>query len=164
MSGIPNKSAALYRRGKAMAETVATTEICRDWQKTLDEMIAATPAEELIARMFSLIMGKRQILGDDQIGASQEQAQKILNRDGERSGRSSGRPPFGKKPFGRKPFGPRSSSSDARPFDRRSSSDRKPFDRSSSDRGAYQPSSGSERNFQPRGDDRRPFSRPSASN
>ena len=101
VSSVPNKSAALSRRGRAMAETISATDVCQDWLEASAELLGSMPPEELVARMFSLLMGKRRVLGEDRIGASEDQARKMLAREGSSRGGFSGgggRPSFGRKP------------------------------------------------------------------
>lgn len=110
VSSVPNRAAALVRRGKAMAETIMGTESSKDWHSIVKELTDATPAEELLARMFALLMGKRKVVGEDNIGVSKDQAEKMLSRDHGSFGGgrpSFGRKPFGNRPFEKKPFGPR---------------------------------------------------------
>jgi ATP-dependent RNA helicase DeaD len=173
VSAIPKRAQALHKRGLAMAETIAATPICADWKSTLEEILVLTPAEELVERMFSLLMGKRRVVGDDLIGLPQDQAQRMLNRDGDRRP-GGGRPPFGKKPFGkkppfgRKPYGNRPGEgrsfdrrpSEGRSFDRpagerRPQGDRPQGDRPFFDRNAKRPPYGERSGSQSR-DDRRP--------
>lgn len=101
VAAVPNKAAALSRRGRAMAETIANTDISADWDDACDELLKTVPTEKLVAQMFSLLMGKRRILGEDRIGVSEEQAVKMLQRDSSRDSRGGfgGRAPFGKRPF-----------------------------------------------------------------
>lgn len=99
VSAIPNKAAALSRRGRAMGETITNTDISGDWDDAVEELLKTVPTEKLVAQMFSLLMGKRKVLGEDRIGVSEEQAQKMLSRDSSRDSRGfGGRPPFGRKP------------------------------------------------------------------
>lgn len=165
VASVPNKGAALARRGRAMSETISATDISQDWVDACNDLLATVPTEELVARMFSLLMGKRKVLGENNIGVSEDQAKKMLMRDHSRDGRGFSGKPFGKKPFrsggqrsgggyprrdsGDRGYAPRSSSRSFSPD--RPSGDR-PF-RSNNDR----PFKGGDRPF--RKDGPRPYSK-----
>ncbi|MCX6118107.1 MAG: DEAD/DEAH box helicase [Proteobacteria bacterium] len=161
VSAVPRRDAALAKRGLAMAETIKAVEISRDWHAAVEELLANVPTEDLVAKMFSLLMGKRKVVGEDQIGMPKEQAERILMGSGSQGG--GGRPPFGRKPFGSKrPFQdrrPNGGSSGSRPFrdnnrERSFGGDRQGDSRGparSGDRPAFRPSYANRDGQAPRG-------------
>jgi ATP-dependent RNA helicase DeaD len=78
---VPNRSAAQQTRAHSIAKMIQDTVTQAEWDSTVDELLKTMPPKELVSKLLARVVGNRRIIGPDLIGISQEQAQKMLNRE-----------------------------------------------------------------------------------
>jgi ATP-dependent RNA helicase DeaD len=81
-SQIPTRADAVARLGSRLTAEVRSVELASEWVSLCEDLLAEQTAVEVVGRMFTMLMGKRRVMGRDTIGASANDARKYLSRGG----------------------------------------------------------------------------------
>ena len=89
-SEVPTRAAVRTRLGQRLAAAVEGVHIREEWAAVATELAGRYSAEELAQRLVSIMSSGRQIAGEDRIGLTAAEGQRMLTHGGSGGGGSGG--------------------------------------------------------------------------